>query len=215
MSRIDRRRVAALAYDGLGAFELGIVAEVFGLPRPEMGKHWYRFRVCSLEAGRDRRQQAHLIGPGERRIGGNVLSGRSRRLDVAIQLGECGFERRHGLAQVVVIFLRRFLLKLLDHDGGREAHAVEIEACLDLLQAIVDPRPLGVGIRRAAKAQILGFQCGDAVGPRVHRSFLSELGRRGRQGLESTPEALLRRFGRGLRVQLFGDRLDERHVEVR
>ena len=40
MSRIDRRRVAALAYDGLGTFELGIVVEVFGLPRPEMGKHW-------------------------------------------------------------------------------------------------------------------------------------------------------------------------------
>jgi AraC family transcriptional activator FtrA len=51
MPRIDRRRVAALAYDGLGTFELGIVAEVFGLPRPEMGKHWYRFRVCSLERG--------------------------------------------------------------------------------------------------------------------------------------------------------------------
>jgi AraC family transcriptional activator FtrA len=51
MARIDRRRVSALAYDGLGTFELGIVIEVFGLPRPEMGKHWYRFRVCSLERG--------------------------------------------------------------------------------------------------------------------------------------------------------------------
>src|SRR4029453_2066662 len=51
MSRIDCRRVAALAYDGLGTFELGIVVEVFGLPRPEVGKHWYRFRVCSLERG--------------------------------------------------------------------------------------------------------------------------------------------------------------------
>jgi AraC family transcriptional regulator, transcriptional activator FtrA len=43
---IDHRRVTALAYDGLGTFELGIVVEVFGLPRPEMGKDWYRFRVC-------------------------------------------------------------------------------------------------------------------------------------------------------------------------
>jgi AraC family transcriptional activator FtrA len=51
MSRPDHRRVAALAYDGLGTFELGIVSEVFGLPRPEMGPHWYRFRVCSLERG--------------------------------------------------------------------------------------------------------------------------------------------------------------------
>ena len=51
MPRIDRRRVAALAYDGLGTFELGIVVEVFGLPRPEMGKNWYRFQACSLERG--------------------------------------------------------------------------------------------------------------------------------------------------------------------
>jgi AraC family transcriptional activator FtrA len=51
MSTIDRRNVAALAYDGLGTFELGIVTEVFGLPRPEMGESWYRFRVCSHERG--------------------------------------------------------------------------------------------------------------------------------------------------------------------
>jgi len=48
---IDRRHVAALAYDGLGTFELGIVTEVFGLPRPEMGEGWYRFRICSHERG--------------------------------------------------------------------------------------------------------------------------------------------------------------------
>ena len=29
--------VATLAYDGLCTFEFSIVAEVFGLPRPEMG----------------------------------------------------------------------------------------------------------------------------------------------------------------------------------
>jgi len=51
MSRIDHRNVAALAYDGLGTFELGIVVEVFGLRRPEMGADWYRFRACSLERG--------------------------------------------------------------------------------------------------------------------------------------------------------------------
>ncbi|HEX7959920.1 MAG TPA: hypothetical protein VF493_08375, partial [Terriglobales bacterium] len=44
------RHVAALAYDGLGTFELGIVVEVFGLPRPEMGPDWYRFEVCSLSS---------------------------------------------------------------------------------------------------------------------------------------------------------------------
>ena len=51
MRRKDHRQVAALAYDGLGAFELGIVTEVFGLPRPEMGPDWYRFQVCSFESG--------------------------------------------------------------------------------------------------------------------------------------------------------------------
>ena len=51
MRHREHRSVAALAYDGLGAFELGIVAEVFGLPRPEMGPDWYRFQVCSLTSG--------------------------------------------------------------------------------------------------------------------------------------------------------------------
>lgn len=49
--RRDKRNVAALTYDGLGAFEFGIVAEVFGLPRPEMGPKWYRFQACSLQPG--------------------------------------------------------------------------------------------------------------------------------------------------------------------
>ena len=44
------REVAVLAYSGLGTFELGIVVEIFGLPRPEFGE-WYNFKVCGLEAG--------------------------------------------------------------------------------------------------------------------------------------------------------------------
>ena len=57
MARIDRRRVSALAYDGLGTFELGIVVEVFGLPRPEMGKNWSvpRLLAGTRSASRDRR----------------------------------------------------------------------------------------------------------------------------------------------------------------
>ncbi|HWW94793.1 MAG TPA: transcriptional regulator FtrA, partial [Vicinamibacteria bacterium] len=47
----DRRRVVALAYEGLCTFEFGIVVEIFGLPRPELEVDWYRFRVCSLESG--------------------------------------------------------------------------------------------------------------------------------------------------------------------
>lgn len=45
------RLVAALAYDGLCAFEFGIAAEVFGLPRPEMGADWYRFTTCAESRG--------------------------------------------------------------------------------------------------------------------------------------------------------------------
>jgi AraC family transcriptional activator FtrA len=47
----DLRRVAALAYDGLCTFEFGIVVEVFGLPRPELGAGWYDFEVCAPERG--------------------------------------------------------------------------------------------------------------------------------------------------------------------
>jgi AraC family transcriptional regulator, transcriptional activator FtrA len=45
----DFRQVAALAYDRMGAFELGIVSEVFGLSRPELNVDWYRFSVFSLD----------------------------------------------------------------------------------------------------------------------------------------------------------------------
>jgi AraC family transcriptional activator FtrA len=47
----DPRRVAALAYDDLCTFEFGIVVEMFGLPRPELGVDWYHFEVCGLERG--------------------------------------------------------------------------------------------------------------------------------------------------------------------
>jgi AraC family transcriptional activator FtrA len=53
----DRRNVAALAYDGLGTFELGIVAEVFGLRRPELEVEWYGFAVFSLH-----RRPLHATG---------------------------------------------------------------------------------------------------------------------------------------------------------
>lgn len=45
------RRVVALAYDNLCSFEFGCAAEVFGLPRPEMGADWYSFRTAAAEPG--------------------------------------------------------------------------------------------------------------------------------------------------------------------
>ncbi len=44
-------RVAVLAYDGLCTFEFGTAAEIFGLPRPEIGTGWYRYAVCGIEPG--------------------------------------------------------------------------------------------------------------------------------------------------------------------
>ena len=40
-------RVVAVAFDGMAPFELGIVVEVFGLARPELGVPWYELTVCS------------------------------------------------------------------------------------------------------------------------------------------------------------------------
>jgi AraC family transcriptional regulator, transcriptional activator FtrA len=45
-------RVACLAFDGLAPFELGVAAEVFALPRPELEVDWwYSFAVCAERPG--------------------------------------------------------------------------------------------------------------------------------------------------------------------
>ena len=41
-------RVTVVAYEGLAPFELGVAAEVFALPRPELEVDWwYEFSVCA------------------------------------------------------------------------------------------------------------------------------------------------------------------------
>src|SRR4051794_32553004 len=46
------RRVTVVAYDGLSPFELGVAAEVFALPRPELQvEWWYEFSVCAEQPG--------------------------------------------------------------------------------------------------------------------------------------------------------------------
>ena len=47
--RARNRLVAALLHEKVATFELGIVAEIFGLPRPEMGPDWYRFITVAEE----------------------------------------------------------------------------------------------------------------------------------------------------------------------
>lgn len=43
--------VIALVYDGLCTFEFGIVTEIFGLNRPEMGSNWYRYASAAIDDG--------------------------------------------------------------------------------------------------------------------------------------------------------------------
>lgn len=43
--------VSVLAYAGMSAFELGIVTEVFGLPRPEFDIPWYELTICAERPG--------------------------------------------------------------------------------------------------------------------------------------------------------------------
>lgn len=45
------RTLAVFAFDGMSAFELGCVVEVFGLPRPELQVPWYEVKVCAQHAG--------------------------------------------------------------------------------------------------------------------------------------------------------------------
>ncbi|MEU4694212.1 transcriptional regulator FtrA [Actinoplanes sp. NPDC023714] len=43
--------VAVLAFDGMSVFEIGIVSEVFGLPRPEFDFPWYDLTICAETPG--------------------------------------------------------------------------------------------------------------------------------------------------------------------
>lgn len=51
-ARSDRRlpTVSVLAYDGMTAFETGIVTEVFGLRWPDLEQSWYDLRICTEDA---------------------------------------------------------------------------------------------------------------------------------------------------------------------
>lgn len=43
--------VVTLIYDQLRLFEFSIAAEIFDLPRPELGSDWYRFASCAVVPG--------------------------------------------------------------------------------------------------------------------------------------------------------------------
>jgi AraC family transcriptional activator FtrA len=49
---MDAHRVVVLGFDGMAPFELGVAAEVFALPRPELDVDWwYTFALCAETAG--------------------------------------------------------------------------------------------------------------------------------------------------------------------
>jgi AraC family transcriptional regulator, transcriptional activator FtrA len=47
---LENRKVVAVAYDGLCAFEFGIATELFGLDRPELAVPWYQYKVVAATA---------------------------------------------------------------------------------------------------------------------------------------------------------------------
>jgi AraC family transcriptional activator FtrA len=55
--------VVALLYDQLCTFEFAMVAEIFGLDRPEMGQGWYRFASCPVESGPLRAHGGLIVQP--------------------------------------------------------------------------------------------------------------------------------------------------------
>jgi AraC family transcriptional activator FtrA len=49
--RLATPTVAAYLFEGMSAFELGCVTEVFALPRPELEVPWYEFLACAGTSG--------------------------------------------------------------------------------------------------------------------------------------------------------------------
>ncbi|MFY1634688.1 GlxA family transcriptional regulator [Solwaraspora sp. WMMB335] len=57
------RTVAVIALDGVAAFELGVVCEVFGLDRTADGFPGYRFDVCTVDGGPVRSTSGFALTP--------------------------------------------------------------------------------------------------------------------------------------------------------
>ncbi len=101
--------VVALTYDGLAAFEFACAAEVFGLPRPELGPGWYRFETCS---------------PGGRRIRGQY--GASMSVDGGLErLVEAGTVVIPGW-QGVAVPVPESIVEALQEAHGRGARLLSI-----------------------------------------------------------------------------------------
>ena len=102
-----RHRVATLVFDHVPPFELGVVCEIFGLPRPEIVDPWpYEHRVCSPD------------GPTVTTGAGFALSGVEPisaldRADTIVIPSWAGLEQRAPSADVVAA------LRRAHHRGAR------------------------------------------------------------------------------------------------
>ena len=124
---MPNRLVVALAYDGLCTFEFGIAAEVFGLPRPEMGDDWYRFTTCAETPGSLatnaglRIEVAHGLDTLAQ-AGTIVIPGwRADGMEPSSRLKEALLAAHRGGARLVTICSGAFLLASIGLLSGRRA----------------------------------------------------------------------------------------------
>src|SRR5215472_14237738 len=102
MALRDPRKLAAMAYDGMGTFELGIVSEFFGLCRPELNVPWYEFCVFSLRraplrgTGGIRVQAPHGMGVLQRAGPSSFPAGTWTKLRPKRCSADCGRRTRRG-----------------------------------------------------------------------------------------------------------------------
>ncbi len=122
----DTLLVAALMPDGFYGFEYQLVAEVFGLERPEMGSDWYRLITCSETTSvisRDGRLRldADTALEGLNRAGTIVVPGWPLDRAPSGALRQALMDAHQGGSRLVSICSGAFLLAELGVLEGRSA----------------------------------------------------------------------------------------------
>jgi len=161
------RLVAALLHERVATFELGIVADIFGLPRPELGLEWYRFITAAeerrplpatgglrvfAEAGLEVLAQAGtIVIPGWRTDGAAPSPAVKKALSAAYERG----------SRLVSICSGAFLLAACGFLAGRRATTHWLYA--DRLQALYPDIEVNPDVLYVDEEQIL-TSAGSAAG---------------------------------------------------